>query len=196
MLGKIYLNLIDISKAQEYFSKAGNIEYCAYCYFLMGNLEEAFIHLQLIKKHSPFSNWLQSIICLIQKLPLLSSLSYFQIRNFYEQDLEMLFKNNQYEIINKILQLNYYIENYNKEIYKYSARVLFNNKQNELALELIEKSIDICYKDPETHFIKGEILLIQGFKDMAIESFKKADKVSGNYMPAKARLKDLSQPIE
>lgn len=196
MLGKAYLYNYQTEEAKKYFEKTANIEYLAYCYFLLGNIEEAFIHLQLIKYQSPLSNWLDAIICLVKRIPTTNFPTYFQIRNFYEQDLDMLFKNNQIELVNELLQRNYYLENVNKEVYKFSARVLFNNNYNEIALNFIEKSIDICYKDPETHFIKAQILLKEGKKEEAIVAFKKADKVSGNYMPAKAQLKDLSEQIE
>lgn len=191
ILGKIALYEINPDLAFEYFNKAENVYGCAYCKFLTGDIEEARILATLVKNLSPTSNWLLCITNLLcnnyNQYP-----TYFQIRNFYEQDLEMLFKYNQYEIINKIINLNGFFETFNREIYKYSARVLGNNKHYNEAKQLLKKSLEIYYKDPETHFMLGEIEEKENNIEKAIVSYNKAIEVNKEYAPASIKLKDLT----
>lgn len=190
MLGKIYLNKNDIKTAYEYFNKAENITACGYCKFLTGKLDEAMSLISIIKDYSPFTNWLLILINIL-KDERADNPTYFQIRNFYEQDLELLFKYKQKESIEKIINNNRYFERYNKEIYKYTGRVLMNNNYLETAEKYILKSLDLCYIDPETHYILGEIHLRNGEKAKAIKRFKTACNVVDEYIPAQDRLKDL-----
>lgn len=179
-----------IKDAYLYFNKAKNIYGCAYCKFLTGNLEEANIMLKLIKNSSPAVNWLIFLIEVINN-KITNQPTYFQIRNFYEQDLEMLFHYKQNDFINKIVEKNYYMENFNKEIYKYTARVLLNNKYIDIAEKFLKKSIDICYKDPETHYILGELYISKKNFSKAKKEFDISNNVTGEYLPAKNKLKDL-----
>lgn len=190
ILGQINIYESDLKKAEEYFQKAGNIEGCAYCHFLSGNIKEADILLRIVKDSSPFVNWLLCLFGIINnKIEIYPT--YFQIRNFYEQDLELLFKFKQYELIEQIIKKNNYLENFNREIYKYTGRVLYNNNYIQTAENLLKKSLEICYKDPETHYLLGELYIKKGQKESAIQSFKKSIEVNGEYIPALDRLKDL-----
>ena len=191
MLGKIALEEIEPEKAFEYFNRAENISGCAYCKFLQGNIEEARIFATLIRNSSPIADWILSIICVLSN-DLSKTPSYFQIRNFYEQDLEMLFKYRQYKLVDEIIKRNTYLEIYNREIYKYSARVLFNNKYYEQAKSLLLKSLGIWYKDPETHFILGEIYEKEGNIEQAKNYFKKSIEANGEYAPATRKLNLLT----
>ncbi len=190
ILGKINLEEANYNNAYSFFLKANNLSGCGYCKFLEGKIEEAKEILILLKDSSPFVNWILFLIDLCTSIKDIYP-TYFQIRNFYEQDLEMLFIAKQYEIIKKILNKNYFLEKFNREIYKYSARVLKNNTYEKEAEILLKKSLDICYKDPETHYMLGEIYLNQDKKEEAIKEFKKANEVNQGYNPANDRLKDL-----
>ncbi len=189
MLGQIYLNTTELDKAYEYFKKANNIQNCAYIKFLKGDLETALVLLNNIKDESSFINWLINIINIIKDTE--SYPTYFQIRNFYEQDLDMLFRNKQNNLIYKIINKTKYLSKYNMEIYKYIGRVLYNNQYYEESKNHIKKSIEICYKDPESHFLLGEIYIKINKKDEAINEFRKAIEVNEKYLPAEDRLKDL-----
>ncbi|MGM9994405.1 MAG: tetratricopeptide repeat protein [Candidatus Avigastranaerophilus sp.] len=190
VLAKISLNEGKIKQALELFKKAGNTECMGYCYFLMGELQKAIPVLLLTKESSPFTKWLLFLIS-FSKGKTDTHPTFFQIRNFYEQDLEMLLNTKQYEIVQKILDNNPYFAKFNSEVYKYSARVLFNRGFNEEAKMFLNKSLDVCYKDPETHYILGEIYTKEGNKIKALSEFKKAIAISGIYKPAQKRIKDL-----
>lgn len=191
ILAKIALQEERIKDAYLLFDKAENVSGCAYCKFLAGEIEEARILLTLIKNSSPFSNWLLCITNLLDENYSIYP-TYFQIRNFYEQDLENLFMYGQYETINKLIKLNGFFETFNREIYKYSARVLSNNNHTKEAKQLLEKSLEIYYNDPETHYMFGEIYEKEKELDKAKNSYKKAIEVNKEYMPASIRLKDLT----
>ena len=187
ILDKIALQEKEIEKAQEYFGKANNIFGCAYCEFLNGNLKQAKAFLLLEKEPSIASNWLNYICSALQNDFVLFP-TYFEIRNFYEQDLEMLFKYDQKDIINKILHLSSVLEKYNGEIHKFNGRVLKNNGYLEFAEECLLKSVDICYKDPETHYLLGELYELNGDMQRAKEEYKKAVDVNKGYYPAMQKL--------
>ncbi len=191
MLGQIALYEQQPELAYEYFNKSGNICACSYVRFIQGNIEEARILLLLIKENSSMSKWLMFLINMLFDNKFKEP-TYFQIRNFYEQDLEMLFLYQQSEIINELLKRNNFLANYNREIYKYSARVLHNNQYTEQAKILLKKSLEICYKDPETHFIVGEIYENNGEIDNAKRSYQKALDACPDYMPAKLKINHLS----
>lgn len=191
MLGNIAIFEKEPEIAFEYFNKNSNLYGCAYSKFLSGEMDEAKILAALVRNSSPAADWLLALISVIQNEYGVEP-TYFQIRNFYEQDLEMLFLYNQCKIAEEIIKKNTFLENFNKEIYKYSARVLFNNKYYEQAKLLLKRSLDIFYKDPETHFILGEIYEISGEIEKAKNSYQKAVNANGEYAPANQKLKRLS----
>ncbi len=187
MLGKINLWNGNLKEAYDYFNKIQSIFGCAYCKFLNCETGEAKILLNLVKDSSSAVNWLLFLISIIED-NISENPTYFQIRNFYEQDLEMIFRYKKIEYAQKIIVSNPYLENFNKEIYKYSARVLYNNNYLTEAEKLLKKSLDIFFNDPETHFMLGEIYLKNKEILKAKSEYKKAVEVTGEYFPAKNKL--------
>lgn len=187
LLAKICIQEKEITKAQEYFNKTNNITGCAYCEFIQGRVKEAKAFLLVEKEPTSVSKWLFYLCSILQNdfsfVP-----TYFQIRNFYEQDLEILFEYGQKDIINKILHLSSVFEKYNGEIHKFNGRVLKNNGYYDFAEECLLKSIDICYKDPETHYLLGELYEIRGNFQRAKEEYQKAVDVNNGYYPAYKKL--------
>ncbi len=181
----------NLEEAYQNFKKAGFTVGEAYCKFLSGETEQAKVILNLIKGSSSFAEWLLSLISIIENKNFKAP-TYFQIRNYYEQDLEMLFKYDRKSYIKKIMENQKYLEKYNKEIYKYSARVLKNNRYNEIAKNMLQKSLDIFYNDPETHYMLGEIYEEENKYKEAISEYKKANEPTGEYIPAKNKLKKLT----
>lgn len=184
----------EIQSAIDFFKKSQNLFGQAYCCFLTGDFEEAKCFLKPIKESSSAANWLLSLISIAEGKEIIAP-TYFQIRNFYEQDLEMLLLYKQKDTVRKILDNNQYFEKYNKEIYKYSARVLFNNKMYDTAEKLLKKSLEILYKDPETHYMLGEIYEIKKEYTEAKKEYNKSNEVTGEYLPAKNKLEKLNKWI-
>ena len=52
--------------------------------------------------------------------------------------------------------------------------------------------MDIWYKDPESHFILGEIYLKEKEKEKAKTALRKALEVEKEYYPAELKLKSIS----
>ncbi len=191
VLGEIALYEHQIELAAEYFNKLQNLTAVGYCRFLQGKTEEALSIIAIVKGSNPQADWLFSLINIIKNIYDFHP-TYMQIRNFFEQDLEMLFVCNQIDLIKKILSNCTYFEKYNKEIYKYCARVLVNNNYPDEAMTYINKSLDIYYKDPETHFIIGEIFEKKKMKNEARDAYLKSSNINGKYLPAENKLKVLS----
>lgn len=187
ILAKIALQEKEITSAQKYFMLANNVYGCAYCEFLQGNIKQAKAILLTEKEPSTISEWL-NYLCSVMQNDFSCYPTYFQIRNFYEQDLEMLFQYNQKEMINKILQLSSVLEKYNGEIHKFNGRVLKNNGYKDIAKECLLKSNDIYYKDPETHYLLGELYEEIGDIQHAKEEYQKAIDVNNGYYPAHKKL--------
>lgn len=187
ILAKIALQEKEIIKAQDYFNKANNVYGCAYCEFLKGNLKETKAYLMIEKEPSIASNWL-NYLCEILQNNFACYTTYFQIRNFYEQDLEMLFKYDQKNFINKILHLGNILGKYNGEIHKFNGRVLKNNGYLDYAEECLLKSVDVCYNDPETHYLLGELYEEKGNLQRAKAEYQKAIDVNNGYYPAIKKL--------
>lgn len=190
MLGKIELYQLHPQTAYEYFSESNNIYGCAYSKFLQGDFNEAKILLSIIRNSSPAADWLFSLINILEDNYNYAP-TYFQVRNFYEQDLEMLFLYKQTDLAYKLIKKNDFFLNFNKEIYKYNARVLFNNKYIEEAKQFLRKSLELYYNDPESHFLFGEIYERTNEIEKAKKSYQKANEVSGEYLPAKEKIYHL-----
>ena len=79
--------------------------------------------------------------------------TYFEIRNFFEIDLDFLIKNNKMLYIENALKSVDVLAEFNQEIYKYVARVMFENKYYQTSKDYLEKAADTFYRDPELHFL-------------------------------------------
>lgn len=193
ILGKIALEEKEIEKAKAYFKEGKNPNGYVYALFLNGEYEEAR---KICNRENltPFTEWIKFLSNIIEN-KITTPPTYFEIRNFYEQDLEMLFRYGKENEINKITALNKYLEMYNMEIHKYTARVYFNNARYEEGMKHLQKSLNICYKDPEIHYMLGEQYEKRGMKKEAEKAYRKAEEVSGGYLPATRRIKVLSKPI-
>lgn len=176
-------------EAFQLFDKANNLYGCAYCSFLNGDLKEAKVLLKLAESSYSFVNWLLFLINLVEGD--LGYTTYFQVRNFYEQDLEMLIQNHQFQIAENIISHTDYIADFNREVYKYCARVLFNNEYIKEAEIMLNNSLNICYNDPETHYIMGEINLIKNNIKGALYQFETAVRVNNGYYPAEIQVNRL-----
>lgn len=192
LLAKKALQNGDLKEAYILFHKIHSVHGCAYCKFLNGELDEAKALLMTIKDSSSAVNWLLSLINILKgkfnEYP-----TYLQIRSFYEQDLDMLLLCKQVDIAEKLINKNSYLSCFNGEVYKYSARVLYNYNKIDEAEKYIKKSLDIFYKDPETHFILGEIYLKKNLPEKAKKSFLTSTEVVNGYLPSLKKIKELSR---
>ncbi len=188
ILGKINLWNGNLNEAYHWFQKSNYIFGCGYCKFMEEKTDDAKILLKLIKNSSSAVNWLLCLINILENNNTNENPTYFQIRNFYEQDLNMLFLYKRKEYIKKIIKKIPYFEHFNKEIYKYTARVLLINNYLEPAEKFLKKSLDIFYNDAETHFMLGELYYRKKEFQKAKIQYIQSNKANGNYIPAINRL--------
>ena len=129
--------------------KALSIEH-AYVAILNNDLVSAGAVFETID--SPRARWGKALIGILngcmEYFP-----TYFEIRNFYEIDLDFLIKNEKIDYVENLLGSLEYLFKINQEVYKYTARVMYENKFYNAAIDNMQKSKDLFYKDPELHFM-------------------------------------------
>ncbi len=132
---------------------------------------------------SPRALWGKALVDIlsgyIEKFP-----TYFEIRNFYEIDLDFLIKNNKTHYVEQLLSSLKYLTQINQEVYKYTARVMLENKLYNSALEYMEKSKELFYNDPELHFMLAKFYISQNNLDIAVTYIDECLRMVPSYFPA------------
>lgn len=118
--------------------------------------------------------------------------TYFQIRNFYELDLDFLIKNEKINYVEHMLGAMDILVTINQEVYKYAARVMYENKLYSAAFNYMNKAKSIYYNDAELHFMMAKYYIF--VKDFHNAEFyiNECLKLVPEYYPAKI----LRQKIE
>jgi len=116
---------------------------------------------------------------------------YFQIRSFLEQDINMFYQIGKSEYVNKLIEHADVFVRINPEAYKFFGRVLYHNQKYEAAWEFLKLSLDVCFKDPETHFLIAGLYVLKNEIAQARKSLKTAIDVSGGYYPAEIMLQQI-----
>lgn len=179
-------------KAFELFQKQGFMYECGYCKFIQGDIKTAKRIWESIKEDSPAIKWGLNTIELIH-LTIPKYLSFFQIRNFLERDLDLLLKNNQLKYAENIISAVDILSEYNPETHKFIGRVLLKNGYITQAYEFLDKARDICYSDPEVHYLLAEYYLLKNDKHSAIKVLKKSISINPEYFPAKNLLLKIQE---
>lgn len=180
----------DFDTAKIFYSKLGMPLELAYCELYTGHINNAKKIISKIKKDSPAAEWIVAFIQMVEA-DLKIYPSYLQIRNFFEIDFNNLFLCGTKEQVENVINYVPVLANVNGEIYKLAARVLKNNGQDELAKTFLEKSLDICFKDPETHFMLAELFCKHKNYELAKKHLHYACE-TGRYFPAERLLKQIS----
>ena len=149
---KIFFFSADASAVKIY---EGSIEH-AYLLILYNDLNAASAIFEQID--SPRAKWGEVLVSVLkgflQKYP-----TYFQIRNFYEIDLDFLLKNERINYTELMLGALEVFSSINQEVYKYAARVMYGNKLYTAALKYMNKSKKLYYNDAELHFMLAKYYL-------------------------------------
>ena len=180
----------DFNTAKELFSKLNMPVETAYCELFTGHLYSAKKIIMQLEKESPAEEWIISFVQMIEA-NLINMPSFLQIRNFFEIDLNNLFLCGKKEWIENVINYVPFLSTINAEIYKLAARVLKNNEQEDLAKTFLEKSLEICFNDSETHFLLAEIYIKENNTNMAKRHLNYACE-GGEYSPARKLLRSLS----
>lgn len=121
--------------------------------------------------------------------------SYFEIRNFYEIDLDFLIKNEKFNYVENLLSALKLLTGINQEVYKYTARVLYENKMYNASLEYMEKAKESFYRDPELHFMLAKFYLNSNQLTEANYYIDECLKVVPSYHPALKIKAEISKKL-
>ena len=117
--------------------------------------------------------------------------TYFEIRNFFEIDLDFLIKNEKINYVEILLGSSELLINVNQEVFKYAARVLIENNYIEIGLNYLKKSKDVLYKDPEMHFMLTKYYLKKEDYTNALFYINECLKIVPDYFPAQKIKKNI-----
>jgi len=121
--------------------------------------------------------------------------TYFEIRNFFEIDLDFLIKNEKIDYTENLLGALEILSDINQEIYKYTARVMYENKFYSSALKYMEKSKSIFYRDPELHFMFAKFYINSGDFQLADLYLTECLKIVPSYFPALKMKRDIAPKL-
>ena len=184
--GKKFFFFYDNSSNVEI--KPDTVEH-AYLLLLQNELEPARKIFQIID--SPRARWGEVLVTILNGI-LTKFPTYFQIRNFYEIDLDFLLKNEKLDYVEQMLGALEIFTSVNKEVYKYAARVMYENKLYSAALKYMNKSKQIYYNDAELHFMLAKYYFRVNDLDNADFYINECLNLIPNYYPALV----LNQKIE
>lgn len=190
-LAKVYVQEGDYKIAGEIYKSIGMTYEYGRCLLLQGEIDKTKELWHSIKEITPAVLWGHSLIefieLYVEHLP-----TFFQIRSFLEMDLDALLNSNQIGICENIINGADLFARANSESYKFIARVLVNNNYHKLAEVFLEKAKDICFVDPEVHFLYAKCYLFNKEKDEAIKALKTAIDKGFGYYPAKKLLDQIN----
>jgi len=166
---------IDFFKDNNYI-----LEY-TYSLLLLEKINEAENILK--KTDSVRADWLNKIILIIKgKCDIYPT--YFQIRNFLEIDLNLFFKSNKINYVNKIMAVANIFQQINNESYKFFGRVLLKNNYPKESKIFLDKSLDSYYNDVELHYLFVEYYLYMNDFENAKRAVNNCLKINPKYYPA------------
>lgn len=174
----------DWKKAKKLFTKINAQYERGYCELMLGNFEKTKKIWLELEPQSPVIEWGQSLLGFIE-LHVVKSPTFFQIRNFLEMDLDALLKARQSGFAENIINGAHIFAQINPESYKYLGRVLLNNKYYKISKMFLDTAKNICYKDPEVHFLLAKYYIANAQTEDAKKSLKTTLEIEPAYFPAK-----------
>lgn len=190
-LARAYLEKKDYSNAERVF-KSLNMQYeYGRCCLLQGKLKETSEIWKAITEDTPAVLWGKSLLEFIN-LYVINVPTFFQIRAFLEVDFDALLNAGMVTYCENIANGVHLLAQNNQESYKFIGRVFVNNNYFDLAELFLNKAKDICYIDPEVHFLLAKCYLnkkdIIGAKKALNTSLEKGY----GYYPAKKLLEKIN----
>lgn len=190
ILARVYLEEKDYHKASILYREMGMLYEHGRCELLLGNLDTTKKIWDSIKVENSALLWGRSLLEFIN-LYVIHIPTFFQIRAFLEVDLDALLKANLITYCENIVNGAHLLAQNNQESYKFIGRVFVNNEQFDLADLFLQKAKDICYIDPEVHFLLAKCYLHNREKSKAIKSLETSVEKGFGYYPAKKMLNEI-----
>ena len=165
----------------DFFKEHADYLELAYCYLLQDKIYDAKIFFGMVD--NPRGLWGKRLTkVLLDEFD--EAPSYFEVRNFFEIDLNLFIKTGKYDYANAMLKYIDWFYVINSESYKLIARVLLNNDYIEPAKVYIEKSKSKFYNDPELHYIDMQFYERTGDYDSALKAVENCLNIIPTYYPA------------
>lgn len=161
----------------------------AYAYFFEGNNSKALDLLSNLD--SIRAKWLQELVNLMITNKM-KSVTYFEIRNFLEIDIDLLIKAQKIDYLQRLLAYSPELAKINTETYKFIGRILLNSNLMSLAKYYLDKYKDMVYFDPELHFMYARYYIKEDDMENALVSIDNCLLAMPTYYPA-LELKKLIQ---
>lgn len=190
MLAKVLFFEKKYERAEILFKKLHLYTEYGYCQLYQGNKKAADKIWFSQKDTSPLIMWAKALSGYIEKEQIKEP-TFFQIRNFYETDLDTLLSLKMTKYAENLIYSIQYFSDINPEVYKFTARVLFNKGYYQLSEKFLNKAKEYCYEDTELHVIEAQLRLCRNEKKAAIISLKNALEISPTYYPAKKLLANI-----
>ncbi len=191
ILARIFIEEKNYTKAAEIYFNAGMLYEYGRCQLLCGNLAETKKIWSVLKTDDPAVHWGKSLLEFID-LYVMHIPTFFQIRAFLEVDLDALLQANLISYCENIANGAHLLAQNNPESYKFIGRVFVNNKYFELAELFLKKAKDVCYVDPEIHFLLAKCYLNKNDIKRAKEALKISMDKGYGYYPAKKLLNEIT----
>ena len=180
------------SEAAEIFNKLEKRTEEGYCYLYSGNKEYADKIWFSKEDNSSLLNWAKAFSGYVERRKLRLP-TFFEIRNFYEPDLDMLISLGFEEYAENLINSIQYFGYINLEVYKFTARVLYNHGYYDFADKLLYAAKEYGDEDTELYVIDARNNIAQNRYYAAVKSLEKALDISPDYMPAKILLEKLKR---
>jgi len=180
----------DLNGCRHFFAQNGYTLEEAYCEILEDNIENSRKLFLSISDRDIRAHWGVFLCGLIQGkaegYP-----TYFQLRNFLEIDLNILFTYYKGDYIENIVKYADWLCTINPEVHKFIGRVFLNNNLPDFGIMFLQKAKSYFFNDPELHYLMAEHF----YKQNQINECKKALEnclyVLPDYYPAVALQRKL-----
>lgn len=193
-LARVMVEEGNYSKASEIYKKLNMLYEFGRCELMRGNIEETKNIWSKIKNETPATLWGRSLLEFIN-LYVIHTPSFFQIRAFLEVDLDALLKANLITYCENIVNGAHIFEQTNQESYKFIGRVFINNGYFDLADLFLQKAKNVCYVDPEVHFLLAKCHIHNNDIEPAKKALKTSIEKGYGYFPAKKLLLELEKNL-
>lgn len=168
---------------RKFFLQKGCILELGYCYLIDENLAEAKKNFGLIKEQDIRASWALFLISMIEG-DIREYPTYFQLRNFFEIDLNILIHYFKGEYAEKIIRYCDFMFTINQEVYKFIGRCLYNNNLEPQAIFFLDKAKNHFRNDPELHYLLAYIYYTKGDFASAHKSAQDCLQILPKYFPA------------
>ena len=136
----------DNTKCYSFFKKNNLKIELGYCEIMQGHLNKAYKIFEGCLDENTRACWAMFMLQIILNRVTVAP-KYFEIRNFLEIDLNLLFKYKKLNYIEKIMASAKFLSNYNPETCKYIGRVLWANRFIKEAVMYLLAGKNILYND-------------------------------------------------